>query len=136
MKKIALLLAASGFLFAGAVCAQSQENITLQYRNGSVMTSNGGEFVTASNGQGLTSGEKLSVSANTSARVVYDRGTADTRDDCVIEFKVQGIYDVPGDCKAGLAWTGSHGGTGWTVAGVAVLAGAMLSDSRRTPVSH
>lgn len=137
MKKLAIALAASCALLAGSVCAQSQENVTLRIKNGSVMTSNGGEFVTAQSGQGLVRGEKLSVSNATYAQAVYDRGTEDTRDDCIIEFKAAGVYEVPGDCKPAGAWQANAGGVNmWIVAGVAVGAAAMLNDSRNDPISY
>lgn len=137
MKTLAIVLAATGVLFAGSLFAQSQENVTLRIRNGSVMTSSGGEFVTAQSGQGLTRGEKLSISNATYAQAVYDRGTQDTRDDCVIEFKTAGVYEVPGDCKPAGAWqAGSNGINKWIVAGVAIGAAAMLNDSPNDSISY
>ncbi len=138
MKTLVILLAASTLAFAGMAGAQSQDNITLRIKNGSVMTSNGGEFVTAQSGQGLASGEKLSVSADSHAQAVYDRGTEDTSDDCVIEFKAAGVYEVPGDCKPAGAWVADSSGVSrWIVAGVvAVGLGAELGSSSNTAVSN
>lgn len=137
MKKLAILLATSSLLLAGVASAQSQENITLRIKNGSVMTSGGGEFVTAQSGQALTQGEKLSVSNDTHAQAVYDRGTADTGDDCVIEFKAAGVYEVPGDCKPAGAWQANSNGVNlWIVGAVAVGLGVELGSSSNTPVSY
>lgn len=137
MKKLAILFAASSLLFAGVACAQSQENITLRIKNGSVMTSSGGEFVTAQSGQALSQGEKLSVSADTRAQAVYDRGTADTGDDCVIEFKAAGVYEVPGDCKPAGAWQANSSGVNlWIVGAVAVGLGIELGSAGDTPFSN
>lgn len=137
MKTLAILLAASSLLYAGAACAQSQENVTLRIKSGSVMTSDGGEFVTAQSGQGLPAGTKISVAAGSNAQAVYDRGTEDTRDDCVIEFKNPGVYELPGECKAAGAWqAGPNGVNIWTVGAVAIGFGAMLNDSNNDPVSQ
>ncbi|MCO5054659.1 hypothetical protein [Thermomonas sp.] len=137
MKKLTILMVACSALLAGSVYAQqAQENITLRIKNGAVMTSNGGEFVTAQSGQGLVRGEKLSVSNATYAQAVYDRGTEDTRDDCIIEFKAAGVYEVPGDCKPAGAWQANAGGVNmWIVAGVAVGLGLELGNGNNTPVS-
>lgn len=137
MKKLTILMVACSALLAGSVYAQqAQENITLRVKNGMVMTSAGGEFVTAQSGQALVGGEKLSVSGGTYAQVVYDRGTADTSDDCVIEFKNSGVYEVPGDCKPAGSWeAGSNGVNKWIVAGVAVGLGLELGNGNNTPVS-
>lgn len=137
MKKLVILLAASSLLLAGVACAQSQENITLRINKGSVMTSSGGDFMTAQSGQALSQGEKLSVSADTHAQAVYDRGTADTSDDCVIEFKAAGVYEVPGDCKPAGAWQANSNGVNmWIVAAVVTGLGIELGSSSNTAVSN
>lgn len=138
MKTLAIFLAASSLAFAGAVGAQSQEHLTLRIKAGSAMVSNGGDFAPAQSGQAVSPGDKLSIDADTDVQAVYDRGTADTGDDCVIEFKGKpGVYVVPRDCKPAGAWVaGSNGVNIWTVGAVAVLLGATLGDSHEEPVSQ
>lgn len=137
MKTLAILLMASGLALAGSAAAQSQENITLRVNSGSVMVSSGGEFVSAQSGQAVSQGQRMSVSADSHAQVVYDRGTTDTRDDCVIEFKQAGVYEVPGDCKPAGAWqAGNDGVSRWILIGTAVAAGAMINSGDDVPVSQ
>lgn len=138
MKTLAIILAASSLALAGAASAQSQDNVTLRINAGSAMVSNGGDFVSAQSGQAVSPGDKLSLNADTVVQAVYDRGTADTSDDCIIEFKGKpGVYVVPGDCKPAGAWVaGTNGVNIWTVGAAAVLLGATLGDSHNEPVSQ
>ena len=138
MKTLAIILAASSLAFAGAVGAQSQDHLTLRVKTGSAMVSNGGDFAPAQNGQAVSPGDKLSIDADTDVQAVYDRGTADTSDDCIVEFKGKpGVYVVPSECKAGGAWaTNSNGVNIWTVGAVAAVLGATLGDSHDEPVSQ
>ena len=138
MKTLAIILAASSLALAGAASAQSQEHVTLRIKAGSAMVSNGGDFADAQSGQAVSPGDKLSINVDTDAQAVYDRGTAATSDDCIIEFKGKpGVYVVPNECKAAGAWVaGANGVNLWTVGAVAVLLGATLGDSHNEPVSQ
>ena len=124
--KTALMISAA-FAFAAPAFAQDGA-ITLQVNSGSVMTSNGGEFVSAASGAMLAPGQKLMVSAGSSATAVYSNG-------CRTEFNAPGTYDVPATC-AGVTNTGSHGSIGMAAAvtvGAAAIAAAAIGSKSKVP---
>ena len=131
MGKSATILFASSVLLAGSAFAQNPERITLQIGSGDILTSTGGEFASASNGQALVIGEQLQVNPGSSARVVFNRGTDDTADDCVVVFDKPGVYGVPAECKRGAGWTATSGGlsTGALIVGGAALAALLVNSN-------
>lgn len=111
---IALLIAGS------TTTALAQDAATLEVERGVVMTSSGGEFVTASNGQSLRAGERVMVTKDGAATVVFGS--------CRRTYDRPGVYTVGEGCDA-LAGAGSGGtggfsgaGTGGTAAFVAATA--------------
>jgi hypothetical protein len=82
----------------------------LRVDKGVVMTSKGGEFATAGTGEGLIKDERLMVSKESSATVIYN-------DHCERTYSDPGVYKIDAECKVAAVW-----GTGATVA---VIAGAV-----------
>ena len=133
-------LIASSVAFSGPVFAQGPDQaqtLVLKVDSGSILTSTGGEYVSAETGQTVVPGQKLMVNADSSARVVYDQGNTDPKDDCVIEFNKAGVFDVPSECKRAVAWVpGSNGKTALYVIGGAAVAAALIGSGgsdRETP---
>ena len=84
MKKFAAVLIAASSALAAPAFAQDG-SITLRVDSGSVMTSAGGEYESASTGKQLAVGERVMVNAGSSATVLYAGG-------CAVEFKEPGVY--------------------------------------------
>ncbi len=70
---------------------------TLEVGKGTIMTSKGGEFVTASTGEKLIKEERLMVAKESSATVVYN-------DHCKRTYDEPGVYKIDEDCKAVAFW--------------------------------
>lgn len=70
----------------------------LRVNKGVVMSSTGGEFVTASTGKELIKDERLMISKDSSATVVFN-------DHCQRTYDEPGVYTIDADCKA-IAWFG------------------------------
>lgn len=145
-------VAAVAIAASAAASAQETSSATLEVDRGVVMTSRGGEFVTAHSGQALSVGERLMVSRDAAATVVYG--------DCRQTYSSPGVYTVGESCKtvaaAGFgAGSGSvaasastsafagagFGGTAAFVAAGAVAAGVIahnISDNgdNETPISR
>ncbi|MHB8474460.1 MAG: hypothetical protein ACYDC8_16740 [Gammaproteobacteria bacterium] len=92
---------------------------TLHLDKGVVMTSTGGEFVSSGTGQQLNTGERLMVTKDSSATVVYSNH-------CRRTYDTPGVYTIEADCKAAVAL----GGAGTTAAIVvgAVAAGVFVNN--------
>jgi len=78
----ALLLAAMSLLPAFA-----QETVGTLQVNGTVMTSTGGEFVPAADGQAVAEGTRLMVSEGSSASITFPNGA-------VVNFTQPGVYTI------------------------------------------
>lgn len=78
----ALLLAAMSLLPAFA-----QESVGTLQVNGTVMTSTGGEFVPAADGQAVTEGSRLMVGEGSSASITFPNGA-------VVNFTQPGVYTI------------------------------------------
>ena len=129
MTKFAAVLIAVTSAFAAPAFAQDS-GITLRVDSGSVMTSAGGEYASANTGKPLAAGERIMVSAGSSATALYDGG-------CVVEFKEPGVYQVPATCtKAG--WAKGSGSNNALNVGIIVGAGlvgaAILNSDDEVPV--
>lgn len=135
MRKLASALITASVALAAPVFAQGpvqNQNIILKVDAGSVLTSTGGEFVSANSGQQVMIGEKLLINTGSNARLVYDRGNNEPTDDCVIDFRKPGVYNVPTDCKMAVAWTGggtSQVGNAAIIVGTGLVLAALIGNS-------
>lgn len=128
MTKFAAILLAASAAFAAPAFAQDGSAITLRVDTGSVMSSNGGEFSSANTGKPLAAGEKLMINAGSSATAVYEGG-------CTVSFKDAGVFEVPGECKAG--WNTNGGGAGKNAAiiiGAGVIGAALINSADKEDV--
>ena len=128
MKKSAFALAIA-VAFAAPAFAQSKsdwDKIVLEEARGSVMTSTGAEYQTASVGKLLVVGENMMLSASSKAKVVYydldDEGKV--VDKCVKDYTDPNTYIIDATCTPVAAWTGSTAGNGMN-AGIIVGAGVI-----------
>ena len=114
--RLALALAAAA-VFSPAI---AQEVIgTLTINQGTVMTSTGGEFASATTGEAIQVGEQIMVAEGASASVTFSNGV-------VTDFAVPGVHTISGLPVAG---TGTAVGTasGSSVAATAaVIAGTAV----------
>lgn len=123
--------------FATAVAQDAGEAappaITLQVDAGQVMTSDGGEFVSASSGAAVSQGQRVMVAEGGAARLVYDNG-------CEKLLSSPGVYTVVSDCDSGSAVVGGNGrlaaGVGGAVLVIAAIAGGGGGSDRPPPVSR
>ena len=98
---------------------------TLQVGKGVVMTSAGGEFTTAHSGQSLVVNERVMVSKDAVATVIYNA------DNCQQSYRDPGVYTIAKSCRAadigaGATSSSSSGapGVGGNVAFIAASAAA------------
>ena len=133
-----LALAVSAFACAPAL-AQSG-GVTLRVDSGSVMTSQGGEFVSASSGAALAPGSRVMLSEDSQATLVYGNG-------CTRSLGDAGVYNVPATCSntgaayaaAGTDWQGAliiAGGTAAVAAGLASMDEQHPEPTPPPPVSR
>ena len=128
MKK-AIYAIAIAATFTAPAFAQSKsdwDKIVLEEARGSVMTSTGAEYQTASVGKLLVVGENMMLSASSKAKVVYydldDEGKV--VDKCVKDYTDPNTYIIDATCTPVAAWTGSTAGNGMN-AGIIVGAGVI-----------
>lgn len=87
MKTLAKVVLATA-ISALALPAFAQDTIgTLTVQQGTVMTSNGGEFATASSGESIQAGERIMVGEGGSASVTFTNGA-------VANYTAPGVYTV------------------------------------------
>lgn len=112
---------------------------TLRVDSGSVMTSTGGEFVTAASGTTVTPGTRVMLAEGSSASLVYANG-------CTASIAAAGVHAVPAMCQAtgsqaavgttaaaGVDWASA----GWLFLGTAVVAGGLASmDTESAPPEY
>lgn len=135
MNRFALGTIAVAAIAASITAVAQDASATLEVGRGVVMTSSGGEFVTAHSGQRLGAGERVMVSKDASATVVF--GT------CRRTYDRPGVYAVGEGCSAvaaaGAGTTGNVasgggfggagvGGTAAFVAATAVAAGVIAHN--------
>ena len=89
---IAALVASTAF---GNVFADDEMDATLHIDKGSIMTSEGGDFVTAADRKRLDEGQRVMVTEDSKATLVYDNG-------CREELIDPGVYVVDEECVAGI----------------------------------
>ncbi|MCD9032746.1 hypothetical protein LDO32_13525 [Luteimonas sp. Y-2-2-4F] len=110
------ILSLAALLATALGTAHAQEQaVTVRVESGSVMASQGGEFVTVPSGAQLPPGSRLMLSENASATLVYANG-------CSRPLSAAGVYAVPATCVP-VASTGSGAATGVDVQGALILAG-------------
>ena len=111
MKTLAKLVLATA-VSALALPAFAQDTIgTLTVQQGTIMTSNGGEFASASTGESMQSGERLMVGEGGRASVTFTNGA-------VVNYTAPGVYTVQ------MPMVGASAGT--TVANPAMTAGIVI----------
>jgi opacity protein-like surface antigen len=132
------LLAVALLAAAAFAPAMAQEVVgTLHVVDGTVMTSSGGEFKTATDDQKLHVGDRVMLSDNAKATFTYDNGL-------VLHYESPGVYTVtmaPAATQTGVAATGgSNFGTVATILGAALVGAAGLDSMGNVepdrPVSH
>ncbi len=107
---------------------QDKTVATLQVNKGLVMTSTGGEFVSATTGETLIKDERLMISKDSSATVVFN-------DHCRRTYDEPGVYKIDPDCKAAAVWGG--GATAAAIIAGGVVAGIIIDKSHHHhPVSR
>lgn len=126
MTKLAALLLAASVAFAAPAFAQDSGSATLKVESGSIMTSTGGDYVTATTGQSLEAGQKVMVNENSVGILTYGNG-------CKIKLDVPGVYSVPNDCKAMVAKTGASGTSAGIIALSALIAAGLINNEQNTP---
>ena len=106
-----LLCLCIGFAMQAFAQDQAQAKVvaTLEVNKGVVMTSTGGEYVTGVSGQKLVSDERLMVTQDSSATVVFN-------DHCKRTYDTPGVYEIDADCKA-VVWFNGAGVAAAIVAG-------------------
>ncbi len=92
------------------VKTQDDTVATLRVNKGVVMSSTGGEFVTASTGEQLIKDERLMISKDSSATVVFN-------DHCQRTYDEPGVYKIDADCKA-VVWFGGPRAVAFVIASV------------------
>lgn len=113
------LIAAALFAFAAAAPAYAEDPApTLQVDSGTVMTSQGGEFVTAASGASVAPGTRIMLAENSSATVTYANG-------CSAVISAAGVHAVPAVCQAG---TG-QAGTGQAAVGTTAATGTQWASA-------
>jgi len=107
--KIARSFLAAALAATAFSAAHTNDNpVTVRVDSGSVMASQGGEFVTAASGTQLAPGSRIMLAENSSASLVYASG-------CTQAISAAGVHAVPAMCQA----TGSQAAVGAaTAAGV------------------
>ena len=137
--------------FLAAVCAlpalaQSQsgndwDKIVLEQASGSVMTSTGGDYRSASVGDQLAVGQNMMLAgAQPGAKLVYykldDNGHVLRK--CVRSYDQANTYVVDASCVGSAAWAHSGGMSGANVgiiAGAALVGAALIGSEKNTPIS-
>lgn len=127
MKKLALALFVATVFSSSAFAAGQDASITLQVNTGSVMTSTGGDFVSAASGQAVAAGQSVMLNAGSSATLTYGNG-------CKMELTQPGTYSVPAECKAagGKSSGGSSGMNAAVIAGAAALGAVAIDQGKNT----
>ena len=123
-KFASLIIAVSFALAASATASAADGDVTLRVDRGSVMTSQGGEFVSAQTGKVFVEGERLMVNEGSAATVLYDN-------DCRREYNTPGIYVIGGNCTAA-AVTGTDWPSAAKIAGGVAIGAAILANMDET----
>ena len=88
MKTMLRVATAAALLGAASLApAFAQETIGTMQVNGTVMTSDGGEFVGASSGEAIQAGERIMVGEGSSASISFVNGA-------VVNYTAPGVYTI------------------------------------------
>lgn len=133
--RILLLAMAAALCAAPAFAQQEAATATLRVDAGSVMVSNGGEFVTATSGTQVPTGARVMLAEGSRATLIYPGG-------CTQPLTSAGVFGVPVNCVAAAgssgattATTGSTGtsaaatAAGVDVAGLGIVAGVAAAGA-------
>ena len=141
MKK-ALYAIAIAATFTAPAFAQSKsdwDKIVLEEVRGSVMTSTGAEYQTASVGKLLVVGENMMLSTSSKAKVVYyeldDEGKV--VDKCVKDYTDPSTYIIDAACTPAAAWANTAGSPGMSPAliiGAGVVGAALINTDDKVDV--
>ena len=145
MRKYSLIATFVAAMCALPALAQSQssndwDKIVLEQAKGSVMTSTGGDYRTASVGDLLTVGQNMMLAGTQpGAKLVYykldDNGRVLRK--CVRDYNQADTYVVDASCVAA-GWVNSGGMSGANVGiitGVALVGAALAGSGKGTPIS-
>jgi hypothetical protein len=128
-----LFIAASLALSTAATASAQDTSATLRVDQGTIMTSQGGEFANAATGQALVAGSRLMVTEQSAATGTYDKG-------CTRSYTAPGVYVVQADCTkaaaAGTDWAGAAKIVGGVVVTAAILHNMDQQDYVAPPVSR
>lgn len=143
MIKTSTLIAFAVFaaMFGAPAIAQEQDaakpdQIVLESKSGSVMTSTGGSYQTAAQGKPLAVGESMMLTEGAKATVAYyyDNGSRK----CVEQYAGPNTFVIDDSCKkAAWANTGSGAGAGKSAAiilGAGLIGAAILESMDDEPV--
>lgn len=129
---IALCISAAFVLPAFAQGGDKDKPVaTLEVNKGVVMTSQGGEYLKGNTGQQLFSDERLMVTQDGSATVVYS-------DHCKRTYDTPGVYKIDANCK-GAVWFNSAGvvaGIASGVIAIGVIAHNINDHGHNEPISR
>lgn len=96
MKTMLRIATAAALLGAASLApAFAQETIGTMQVNGTVMTSDGGEFVGASSGEAIQAGERIMVGEGSSASISFVNGA-------VVNYTAPGVYTIQMPAAAGV----------------------------------
>ena len=128
-------LAVSALATAVATPTFAQDRVIwLQVDRGTVMTSDGGDFATASTGKLLAYGQRIVVTDGAVARVVYVDPDGDNR--CVMEFGSPNVYVVDATCHRVAAMTPDNGMAVGNILSSTAVAAAILANMDEVPPSE
>lgn len=113
--RILIIGIAAALCAAPAFAQQEAATATLRVDAGSVMVSNGGEFVSATSGTQVPTGSRVMLAEGSRATLIYPGG-------CSQPLTSAGVFGVPVTCVAAAGSSGATtatGTTGTTAAGTA-----------------
>lgn len=137
MKKTSVLAVGLLAMMALPALAQQPEqskpdSIVLETKTGSVMTSTGGAYETASIGKQLVTGESMMLTEGSKATVVYYYDNGNRK--CVEQYAGPNTYVIDDSCKKA-AWVnnGSPGKSAFVILGAGLIGAAVLASMDDVP---
>ena len=120
-------------LAAPAIAQDKPDSIVLESKVGSVMTTTGGAYETASTGKQLVEGESMMLSDGAKATVVYYYDNGDRK--CVESYTGPNTYVIDDRCtKAGWVDGTSPGKSALVIVGAGLIGAAVLESMDKVPV--
>ena len=132
--KLALIIALGLVASAVSPCASAQDpvekadKIVLEDKAGSVMSSTGAQYQSASVGKLFINGESMMLADEAKATVVYyylDRD-GDLRRKCTEKYTGPDTFIIDDSCKKGVWWTDGGGTTAGSTAGAGKAAAIII----------